>query len=75
MTSLSRRVDELEHEATDLRRENGWLKEIVMLKTSRLTGNARPRDKPREPEKDEDTARKDGGSGSGKGKGKQKKSP
>lgn len=38
VTSLSRQVEELEREAADLRRENGWLKEIVMLKTRRLTG-------------------------------------
>lgn len=37
VTSLSRRVDELEREAAELRRENGWLKEIVMLRTRRLT--------------------------------------
>ena len=38
VTSLSRQVDELEREAADLRRENGWLKEIVMLKARRATG-------------------------------------
>lgn len=38
VTSLSRRVDELEREAAELRRENGWLKEIVMLRTRRLAG-------------------------------------
>ena len=37
VTSLSRQVDELEREAADLRRENGWLKEIVMMRTRRLT--------------------------------------
>ncbi|KAI0001807.1 hypothetical protein BJV77DRAFT_907967, partial [Russula vinacea] len=29
VSDLSGRVDELEQEAADLRRENGWLKEIV----------------------------------------------
>lgn len=38
VTSLSRQVDELEREAADLRRENGWLKEIVMLRTRKLAG-------------------------------------
>jgi hypothetical protein len=38
VTDLSGRVDELEQEATDLRRENGWLKEIVMLKSGRARG-------------------------------------
>lgn len=28
----------MEREAADLRRENGWLKEIVMLKGSRTSG-------------------------------------
>jgi hypothetical protein len=38
VTSLSRQVDELEREAADLRRENGWLKEIVMLRARRVIG-------------------------------------
>jgi hypothetical protein len=38
VTSLSRQVNELEREAADLRRENGWLKEIVMLKTRKFAG-------------------------------------
>jgi hypothetical protein len=38
VTDLSGRVDELEQEAADLRRENGWLKEIVMLKSGRARG-------------------------------------
>ena len=38
VTSLSRQVDELEREAADLRRENGWLKEIVMMRARRATG-------------------------------------
>ncbi|EIM92802.1 uncharacterized protein STEHIDRAFT_34052, partial [Stereum hirsutum FP-91666 SS1] len=29
VSELTGRVDELEQEASDLRRENGWLKEIV----------------------------------------------
>ena len=31
-------MEELEREASELRRENGWLKEIVMLKSKRLAG-------------------------------------
>ena len=38
VTSLTRKVDDLEREAADLRRENGWLKEIVLLKARRMTG-------------------------------------
>lgn len=39
MSDLKGRAEELEREAADLRRENGWLKEIVMLKGSRLAGS------------------------------------
>jgi len=35
VSNLAGRAEELEREAADLRRENGWLKEIVMLKGSR----------------------------------------
>ena len=38
VSDLTGRVDELEQEAADLRRENGWLKEIVMLKSRRISG-------------------------------------
>ncbi|KAJ7919060.1 hypothetical protein B0H13DRAFT_1990204 [Mycena leptocephala] len=38
VSDLTGRAEELEREAADLRRENGWLKEIVMLKGGRLTG-------------------------------------
>ncbi|KAL0576571.1 hypothetical protein V5O48_005403 [Marasmius crinis-equi] len=38
VSELSGRADTLEREAADLRRENGWLKEIVMLKGSRMAG-------------------------------------
>ncbi|CCM00347.1 uncharacterized protein FIBRA_02377 [Fibroporia radiculosa] len=38
ISDLSSRVQELEAEAAELRRENGWLKEIVMLKSKRATG-------------------------------------
>lgn len=31
-------MEELEREAAELRRENGWLKEIVMLKSKRFGG-------------------------------------
>lgn len=39
MTELTGRAEELEREAADLRRENGWLKEIVMLKGTRFAAN------------------------------------
>jgi len=38
VSDLTGRAEELEREATELRRENGWLKEIVMLKGGRLAG-------------------------------------
>lgn len=38
VSDLSGRVGELEQEAADLRRENGWLKEIVVLKSGRGRG-------------------------------------
>lgn len=34
VSDLTGRAEELEKEATELRRENGWLREIVMLKGS-----------------------------------------
>jgi hypothetical protein len=40
ISEMTSRVDELEREAGDLRRENGWLKEIVMLRGKTLTGQA-----------------------------------
>lgn len=40
MSDLSGRVDELEQEAADLRRENGWLKEIVVLKSGVTRGGS-----------------------------------
>jgi len=39
VSDLTGRAEELEREATDLRRENGWLKEIVMLKGSQFSTN------------------------------------
>jgi len=39
ISDLSTRVEELEREAAELRRENGWLKEIVMLKSKRFGGS------------------------------------
>jgi hypothetical protein len=41
VSDLTGRAEELEKEATELRRENGWLKEIVMLKGRSLSGAAR----------------------------------
>lgn len=41
MSDLTGRAEELEREATELRRENGWLKEIVMLKGRSLSGVTR----------------------------------
>ncbi|KIM85481.1 hypothetical protein PILCRDRAFT_5774 [Piloderma croceum F 1598] len=41
VSDLTGRAEELEREATELRRENGWLKEIVMLKGRSLSGATR----------------------------------
>ncbi|GLB36467.1 hypothetical protein LshimejAT787_0307550 [Lyophyllum shimeji] len=38
VSDLTGRAEDLEREVADLRRENGWLKEIVLLKGSRLAG-------------------------------------
>lgn len=35
VTDLTGRTEELEREASELRRENSWLKEIVLLKSRR----------------------------------------
>ena len=43
VSDLTSRAEELEREATNLRRENSWLKEIVMMKGRRnLAGSLRP---------------------------------
>ncbi|KAF9568530.1 hypothetical protein CPC08DRAFT_702543 [Agrocybe pediades] len=39
VSDLTGRAEELEREAADLRRENGWLKEIVMLKGTRFAAS------------------------------------
>jgi hypothetical protein len=41
VADLTGRAEELEKEAAELRRENGWLKEIIMLKSNRLTDIAK----------------------------------
>ncbi len=41
VSELTGRADELEKEVADLRRENGWLKEIVMLKSTRNAAQQR----------------------------------
>lgn len=40
VSDLTSRAEELEKEVADLRRENGWLKEIVMLKGTRYAAAA-----------------------------------
>ncbi|KAI0762736.1 hypothetical protein C8Q74DRAFT_1291868 [Fomes fomentarius] len=63
ISDLSGRVEELEREAAELRRENGWLKEIVMLKSKRLAGVV--------PELEPPPSTSGSGSGSGSGRGAQ----
>ncbi|KAF8213469.1 hypothetical protein K438DRAFT_1804034 [Mycena galopus ATCC 62051] len=89
VSDLTGRAEELEREAADLRRENGWLKEIVMLKGGRLagvdlsrnpdtrgegSGQHHRRDSPENGSDSEQSAEDKGqGSGKSKGKGKGKK--
>ncbi|THH01530.1 hypothetical protein EW026_g1190 [Hermanssonia centrifuga] len=56
ITDLSGRVEELEREAAELRRENGWLKEIVMLKSKRFGGPAAESEPSTSPVRDPDTS-------------------
>jgi hypothetical protein len=42
ITVLSGKADVLEKEAEDLRKENGWLKEIVIMKSRVQRGSSRP---------------------------------
>jgi hypothetical protein len=75
VTDLSGRVDELEQEAADLKRENGWLKDIVMLKSGRargselLAGSSQPPSS-QESGDDGDEDSEAAGRGSTKGRGK-----
>ena len=62
ISDLSGRVEDLEREAAELRRENGWLKEIVMLKSKRLTGEV--------PDLEQGTSAS-GGSADGEGSGRE----
>ncbi|VDB93547.1 unnamed protein product [Peniophora sp. CBMAI 1063] len=76
VNDLSGRVEELEHEASELRRENGWLKEIVMLKSrQRVEGLSLPEQPPGPPDegdegedKDKGKEKEDRGEGSSTGK-------
>ena len=78
MSDLSGRADELEKEAAELRRENDWLKEIVILKGSRTaalnqnsdasTSSLPPSDRNAEQSEPPDNDAE--GSGHGKEKGK-----
>jgi hypothetical protein len=85
VSDLTGRADELEREATELRRENGWLKEIVMLKGRSLSRTTRAVEGSREDRKtsdeeseesdgeDSDVASKKRTKAKGKGKGKTNK--
>lgn len=80
ITDLSGRVEELEREAAELRRENGWLKEIVMLKSKRFGSNSEQAsaDEPRQEDVDRegdgdnnnDGRKTSSASDAGKGKGR-----
>jgi hypothetical protein len=78
---LTGRAEELEQEATELRRENNWLKEIVVLKGARLaaaqstnrgeTANSSPAGED-DIGSDEDTS---GDGKAAKGKGRKSRNP
>lgn len=76
VSDLTGRAEELEREATELRRENGWLKEIVMLKGRSLgdTGVEGDQDEGDDPTEDDSDESEDAAetSKAGKGKGKKK---
>ncbi|KAJ7899956.1 hypothetical protein B0H14DRAFT_2671619 [Mycena olivaceomarginata] len=88
VSDLTGRAEDLEREAADLRRENGWLKEIVMLKGGRLAGidlsgnpdtrgqgsgqREQRRDSAEHDGSDSEQSAEDRGQGSGKSKGKGK---
>jgi len=61
VSNLSGRVDELEQEAADLRRENGWLKEIVVLKSGVSRGGLAGPSQPPSSEGDEGEDSEEGG--------------
>lgn len=42
VSDLTSRAEDLEREATNLRRENGWLKEMVIMKGKRNIAGIRP---------------------------------
>jgi hypothetical protein len=85
VSDLTGRAEELEREATELRRENGWLKEIVLLKGRSLSGATRSTEGPGDggntsDEESEESDDEDSGVASkntskikGKGKGKANK--
>jgi len=81
---LTGRADELEREANDLRRENAWLKEIVLLKGRNLAplnlgssapapANRRDEDE-RDPDDRTHASSELGSTARSKGKGKEKES-
>lgn len=55
MTELEKRANDLEQEAVDLRRENGWLKEIVIMKGRKARANTSSRAGQSFTERDEDS--------------------
>ncbi|KAG9314565.1 hypothetical protein JVU11DRAFT_5366 [Chiua virens] len=73
VTDLTGRTDELEREAGELRRENAWLKEIVLLKGRNLAALNVPGTGDRHDGDGKDDRNADGEPGS-RGKGKEKES-
>jgi hypothetical protein len=67
VSDLSGRAEELEREATDLRRENQWLKEIVIMKAAARSPHERQENSGGS---NAGTDKTDTSKGNGKGKGK-----
>jgi hypothetical protein len=71
VSDLTSRAEELEREATDLRRENKWLKEIVIMKAAARSTNGRQGNSG-DNVAPSGTAKSDTGSSRGNGKGEGK---
>jgi len=75
VSDLTGRAEELEREATELRRENVWLKEIVTLKGSGLAKAPESAEAGDEGEDEEDGNASNPNHGGGKGKQKSRGKP
>ncbi|EIW80531.1 hypothetical protein CONPUDRAFT_57397, partial [Coniophora puteana RWD-64-598 SS2] len=74
VSDLAGRFDELEREATELRKENNWLKELVLLRGKSVTEAGNSGHDEHVPSEDDDlgNAQERGGGSIAEGKGKGK---